>query len=106
MPQGVIALTEQRNGRFRKVSYEVVSEGRRIADGLGGPLTAVVIGSGVAALGDEIKAYGPDTVVVLDAPELADYRTDAYTNVLSAWLASAASDLTRWVEATSSVRSR
>ena len=90
MPQGVIALTEQRDGRFRKVSYEVVSEGRRIADGLGGALTAVVIGSGVEALGDEIKAYGPDTVVVLDAPELADYRTDAYTNVLSAWLAAAA----------------
>jgi electron transfer flavoprotein alpha subunit len=87
MAQGVIAITEQRDGRFRKVSYEVVSEGRRIADGLGCPLTAVVIGSGVDALGTEIKAYGPDTVVLLDAPELADYRTDAYTNVLAGWLA-------------------
>jgi electron transfer flavoprotein alpha subunit len=90
MAQGVIAVTEQRDGRFRKVSYEVVSEGRRIADGLGCPLTAVVIGSGVDALAAEIKAYGPDTVVVLDAPELADYRTDAYTNVLTGWLAGAA----------------
>jgi electron transfer flavoprotein alpha subunit len=90
MAQGVIAVTEQRDGRFRKVSYEVVSEGRRIADGMGCPLTAVVIGSGVDALGAEIKAYGPDTVVVLDAPELADYRTDAYTNVLTGWLAGAA----------------
>jgi len=89
MAQGVIAITEQRDGRFRKVSYEVVSEGRRIADGLGCPLTAVVIGSGVDALATEIKAYGPDTVVVLDASELADYRTDAYTNVLSGWLAGA-----------------
>jgi electron transfer flavoprotein alpha subunit len=89
MSQGVIAITEQRDGRFRKVSYEVVSEGRRIADGLGCGLSAVVIGSGVDALAAEIKAYGPDIVIVLDDPELADYRTDAYTNALSGWLAAA-----------------
>lgn len=89
MAQGVIAITEQRDGRFRKVSYEVVSEGRRIADGLGCPLTAVVIGSGVDALAAEVKTYGPDTILVLDAPELEDYRTDAYTNVLAAWIPTA-----------------
>jgi electron transfer flavoprotein alpha subunit len=89
MAQGVIAITEQRDGRFRKVSYEVVSEGRRIADGLGCALTAVVIGSGVDALAAEVKTYGPDTILMLDAPELEDYRTDAYTNVLAAWLPTA-----------------
>jgi len=89
MAQGVIAVTEQRDGRFRKVSYEVVSEGRRIADAMACQLTAVVIGSGVDALAAEIKAYGPDTIVALDAPELADYRTDAYANALSGWLAGA-----------------
>jgi nanoRNase/pAp phosphatase (c-di-AMP/oligoRNAs hydrolase) len=47
MAQGVIAITEQRDGKFRKVSYEVVSEGRRLADGLSCPLTAVIIGAGV-----------------------------------------------------------
>jgi electron transfer flavoprotein alpha subunit len=90
MSQGVVAITEQRDGRFRKVSYEVVSEGRRLADGLGCPLTAVVMGSGMDALAAEIRAYGADTVVVLDAPELADYRTDAYTNVLAGWMSGAA----------------
>ncbi len=83
MAQGVVAITEQRDGAFRKVSYEVVSEGRRLADGLAAPLTAVVLGAGVEALGGEIAAYGPDKVVVLDDPALADYRTDAYTNVLA-----------------------
>jgi electron transfer flavoprotein alpha subunit len=87
MAHGVIAITEQRDGRFRKVSYEVVSEGRRIADGLAGPLTAVVIGCGVDALVAEIKSYGPDTIVALDDAQLADYRTDAYTNALAGWLA-------------------
>ena len=47
MAQGVFAITEQRDGELRKVSHEVVSEGRRLADGLGADLTAVVLGSGV-----------------------------------------------------------
>jgi electron transfer flavoprotein alpha subunit len=83
MAQGVIAITEQRDGKLRKVSFEVVSEGRRMADGLSAPLTAVVIGSGCAALAAEIKKFGPDKIVVLDDPALADYRADAYTPALA-----------------------
>jgi len=83
MAQGVIAITEQRDGKLRKVSYEVVSEGRRIADGLSAALTAVVVGSGIDSLAAEIKKFGPDKIVALDDPALADYRTDAYTNSLA-----------------------
>jgi electron transfer flavoprotein alpha subunit len=86
MAQGVIAITEQRDGTFRKVSYEVVSEGRRMADGLSTQLTAVVIGAGVDALVEEIKKYGPDRIVALDDAGLADYRTDAYTHAIAAAL--------------------
>ncbi len=86
MANGVLAITEQRDGKFRKVAYEVVSEGRRIADGLSGPLTVVVMGNAVDALAEEIKAFGADKLLVLDDPALADYRTDAYTNALAACL--------------------
>jgi electron transfer flavoprotein alpha subunit len=84
MSNGVIAITEQRDGKFRKVSYEVVSEGRRMADGLATQLTAVVIGAGINALIEEIKTYGPDRILALDDAALADYRTDAYTNAIAA----------------------
>ncbi|MCU0560669.1 MAG: electron transfer flavoprotein subunit alpha/FixB family protein [Desulfobacterales bacterium] len=87
MANGVVAITEQRDGAFRKVSYEVVSEGRRIADALSCNLTAVVVGSGVEALAGEIQAFGADAVLVLDDPGLADYRTDAYANGVAAALA-------------------
>jgi electron transfer flavoprotein alpha subunit len=83
MAQGVFAITEQRDGAFRKVSYEVVSEGRRIADGLGGDLTAAVLGSGVEGIAAELGKYGADKVVVADDAALAEYTTDAYTNVLA-----------------------
>ncbi len=83
MAQGVFAITEQRDGELRKVSFEVVSEGRRLADGLGTDLTAVILGSGVEGFGDELKKCGPDKILVADDPALADYTTDAYTNVLT-----------------------
>ena len=83
MAQGVFAITEQRDGAFRKVSYEVVSEGRRIADSLGGDLTAAVLGSGVEGIAAELGKYGADKVVVADDAALAEYTTDAYTNVLA-----------------------
>ncbi|MBW2435694.1 MAG: electron transfer flavoprotein subunit alpha/FixB family protein [Deltaproteobacteria bacterium] len=83
MAQGVFAITEQRDGELRKVSFEVVSEGRRVADGLGTELTAVLLGSGVDGLAEELKKYGPDKILVADDAGLADYTTDAYSNVLT-----------------------
>jgi electron transfer flavoprotein alpha subunit len=83
MAQGVFAITEQRDGELRKVSFEAVSEGRRLADGLGTDLTAVVLGSGVEGFADELKKCGPDKILIADDPALADYTTDAYTNVLA-----------------------
>ncbi len=83
MAQGVFVITEQRDNAFRKVSFEAVSEGRRIADGLGAGMTAVVVGSGIEGLAAELEKYGPDKILVADDAALADYTTDAYTNVIA-----------------------
>jgi electron transfer flavoprotein alpha subunit len=83
MPQGVLAITEQRDGVFRKISFEAVSEGRRIADGLGADLCAVVLGSGIEGIAGELQKYGADKILVADDAGLADYTTSAYTNVIA-----------------------
>ncbi len=83
MSQGVFVITEQRDGAFRKVSFEAVSEGRRVADGLGAEVTAVVLGAGIEGLAGQLEKYGPDKILVADDPALADYTTDAYTNVIA-----------------------
>jgi len=70
MPQGVFA----RDGVFRKISFEAVSEGRRLADGLGAELCAVVVGSGIEGIAGELEKYGPDKILVADDPALADYN--------------------------------
>ncbi|NVL90358.1 MAG: electron transfer flavoprotein subunit alpha/FixB family protein [Desulfobacterales bacterium] len=82
MAQGVLIFAEQVDGNFRKVAYEAVSEGRRQADTLGEAVTAVVLGSGVDGIAGELGKYGADKILVGDDPALADYTTDAYTNVL------------------------
>jgi len=82
MAKGVLVLAEQIDGSFRKIAYEVVSEGSRLADVLGEPLTAVVLGSGVERMAAELGKHGAEKILVGDDPALADYTTDIYTNVL------------------------
>ena len=82
MAQGVLVFTEQVDGTFRKIAYEAVSEGRRLANTLGETVTAVVLGSGVEGIAGELGKYGADKILVGDDPAVADYTTDAYANVL------------------------
>ncbi len=83
MSKGVLVFAEQTDGRFRKIALEVVSEGRRLADALGESLTAAVLGSGVESISGELAKFGADRILLADDPALADYTTDAYTNVLA-----------------------
>ncbi len=82
MAQGVLAVAEQVDGSFRKIAYEVISEGQRVADSIGEPLTGIVLGSGVQEVAAELGGYGAEKILVADDPMLADYVTDVYTNVL------------------------
>ncbi len=83
MTQAILAIAEQRDGKFRKVTFEALSEGRRIADAMGGELVAVVLGSGVEETARGLDKYGADRILVADAPQLAQYRTDTYADALA-----------------------
>jgi electron transfer flavoprotein alpha subunit len=77
----VLAIAEQRDGKFRKVTYEAISEGRRLADSLNTSLSALVIGSGIEGIAAGLGTYGADSVVVADHPSATEYLTDLYTTV-------------------------
>ncbi len=78
-----MAIAEQRDGELRKISYEMVSEGRRLADALGQEVTAVLLGSNIKEKAAVLGHYGADKVMVADDPKLEPYTTDAYTTVLA-----------------------
>ena len=46
-------------------------------------VTAVLIGSGVKGLADQLAEYGADKVIVVDDPELKEYRTEPYAHALA-----------------------
>ena len=81
MANGILAVVDQANGKFRKSAYEIVSEGRRLADAGSTQLTALVIGSGVGAIAPELAGYGADRILVCDAPQAALFDSDLYTAV-------------------------
>jgi len=83
MAQGVWTIVEQRDGEIRKITYEIVSEGRRLADELGQALTVVLLGSGIKDKAAELGHYGADRVLVADDSRLGTYTTDAYVSVIS-----------------------
>ncbi len=82
MAKPVMAIAEQRNGIFRKATYEVVSEGRRLADQLGGELVVILLGSGINGLTSELAHYGANKVLVGDSGIFKNYTTEGYTKTI------------------------
>lgn len=80
--RGVLIYAEQRQGRVHPVAYELLGKGRELAEKLGEPLHAVIIGSGVRQGAEELAARGADRVFVYDHQALADFRDDPYSALL------------------------
>jgi len=78
----VWVFAEQDDGHIQSVTYELLGEGRKLADALGMKLCAVLLGSGVSAKTGELTARGADRVYVVDRPELAHFRDEPYAAVL------------------------
>ncbi|HLI26743.1 MAG TPA: electron transfer flavoprotein subunit alpha/FixB family protein [Chloroflexota bacterium] len=72
--QGVLVLAEQNEGRLAAISAELLGAGRALADTLGEPLGAALIGE--RALGEQLVAAGADRVYLLDAPTLQPFLVE------------------------------
>jgi electron transfer flavoprotein alpha subunit len=81
---GVWVYAECRHGRLAPVALELLGAGHRLAEKRGVSLAAVLLGSEIEGLAEELVAYGADTVFVVDDPALASFTDDAYGNALSA----------------------
>jgi electron transfer flavoprotein alpha subunit len=82
MAQGVMTIAEQRDGELRKISYEMVSEGRRLADSLGQEVITVLLGSNIKDKAATLGHYGANKVIVADDAKLDPYTTDAYVEAI------------------------
>ena len=81
--RGVWVFVEQTEGEPARVSLELLSKGRELADKLGVVLTAFLLGESVRDTAKELIFYGADEVIAADHSLLRDYRTELYTDIIS-----------------------
>lgn len=80
---GVWVIIEYTNGKIAPVSWELLGEGRKLADAIGCELCGVITGHMVDSVIPEAFAYGAEKVYVIDHPILEDYRTEPYAEAIA-----------------------
>ena len=82
--KGVFIYAQQVDNKLSNIAFELLGKAKDLAADLDEKkVTAVLLGSNVGGLADELAAYGADRVIVVDDPELKDYRTEPYTHALA-----------------------
>ena len=81
--RGVFVFAQQVDNEISGIAFELIGKGKDLAKDLGTEVTAVLVGSDVKGLADELAAYGADKVIVVDDPELKEYRTEPYAHALA-----------------------
>lgn len=81
--KGVYVFAQQVDNKLSSIAFELIGKGKDLAKDLGTEVTAILAGYQVADLADELAAYGADKVIVIDDPELKDYRTEPYAHAVA-----------------------
>lgn len=81
--KGVFVYAQQVDNEISSIAFELLGKATELAGKLDTQVTAVLIGSDVKGLTDQLAEYGADRVIVVDDPELKDYRTEPYTHALA-----------------------
>ncbi len=81
--KGVYIYAQQVDNKISSIAFELIGKAKELAADLGTDVTAVLLGSNVKGLTDELGEYGADKVIVVDDPQLETYRTEPYAHALA-----------------------
>ena len=79
----ILAIAEQRDGTLRKVSNEVVTAARQVADAVGGEVHVLLVGGAGVQGAADLARFGADRIRVLEAEALAHYTAEGYTGLVA-----------------------
>ncbi|MGL6065044.1 MAG: electron transfer flavoprotein subunit alpha/FixB family protein [Fusobacteriaceae bacterium] len=82
--KGVLVFAEQREQKIENVAFELIGKASELAKSLNEKVTAVLLGNNIKDLAKELIENGADKVIMIDAPELENYDTEAYTQAFAA----------------------
>lgn len=84
MSNGILVFIEHRDGVLNKTSLEAVAAAQSFGSQLQQPITAIVLGSNVNNIAQEVAAYDVAKVFYGEHEKLASYTPDAYTDAMEA----------------------
>jgi len=80
--KGIWVFIEQKNGKIQSVSYELLGKARELAVKLKCDVSACLIGFKLDDQLDEIIWHGADNIYLVEAPEIANFQDEPYTNII------------------------
>ena len=80
--KGIWVFLEQKNGKVQSVSYELLGKAQELAKKLNCQVSGVLIGNKMDDQLDELIFCGADNIYLVEAPELANFQDEPYTNIL------------------------
>jgi electron transfer flavoprotein alpha subunit len=83
MAKGMWIFVEHKDEKIRKVTFEMLSEARKLADQKGEELCAVVLGNNIGSFVEVLGQYGADKIYVVENELLSQYTTDGYAKALA-----------------------
>jgi len=86
MPNSILVIVEQREGKLNRVSWETLTAGQAIAAETGWPLEAALVGGSVAALAVEVAGKKVARVYAIENPKLEPYTPDGFAAALKQFI--------------------
>ena len=81
--KGVYVFAQQVDNELSGIGFELLGKAKELAKDLNTDVTAMLLGSDVKGLVDQLAEYGADKVIVVDDPELKNYRTEPYAHAVA-----------------------
>jgi electron transfer flavoprotein alpha subunit len=78
MPDSILVVVEQREGKLNRVSWETLTAGQALGADMGWPLEAAVVGGSVGEFAKEVAGKKLSKVYAIESPKLEPYTPDAF----------------------------
>src|SRR3989442_14650821 len=86
MPDTILVVAEQREGKLSRVSWETLTAGQSLAAETSWTLEAAVIGSDVANFANEVARKKVARVYAVESPKLEPYTPDGFVAALKQFI--------------------
>ncbi len=80
--KGIWTFIEQKNGKIQSISYELLGKAQELAKKIKCQVSGVLIGHNLDDQLDELICRGADNIYLVEAPEIANFQDEPYTNIL------------------------